>query len=86
MLASKAALNLAFAAPSVVVGGVLVAFAFPLGPVSLVSVFVVPLALVLFSTFAGLALDALRPRYDWTTPYERSSAACPCSWWRSAAW
>ena len=77
VLASKAALNLAFALPSVVVGGVLVAFAFPLGPVSLVSVFVVPLALVLFSTFAGLALDALRPRYDWTTPYEPVKRGMP---------
>ena len=77
VLASKAALNLAFALPSVAVGGMLVAFAFPLGPVSLVSVFVVPLALVLFSTFAGLALDALRPRYDWTTPYEPVKRGMP---------
>ena len=65
------------ALPSVAVGGMLVAFAFPLGPVSLVSVFVVPLALVLFSTFAGLALDALRPRYDWTTPYEPVKRGMP---------
>ena len=77
VLASKAALNLAFALPSVAVGGMLVAFAFPLGPVSLVSVFVVPLALVLFSPFAGLALDALRPRYDWTTPYEPVKRGMP---------
>lgn len=70
ILEAKAALNLAFALPAIVVSGVLVAFAFPLDALSLVGVFVVPLAMALFSTYVGLSLDALYPRYDWTTPYE----------------
>ncbi|WP_290996080.1 hypothetical protein [Gordonibacter sp.] len=77
ILAAKAALNLAFAVPAIVVSGVLVAIAFPLDALSLVGVFVVPLALALFSTFMGLALDAQRPRYDWTSPYEPVKRGMP---------
>lgn len=77
ILAAKAALNLAFAVPAIVVSGVLVAFIVPLDALSLVGVFVVPLALALFSTFMGLALDAQRPRYDWTSPYEPVKRGMP---------
>ena len=81
VLAAKAALNLALALPSVAVGGVLVAFALPLDPLAdplaLVAVFAAPLACALFSTYVGLTLDALRPRYDWTTPYEPVKRGMP---------
>lgn len=77
ILAAKAALNLAFALPAIVVSGVLAAFAFPLDALSLVGVFAVPLAMALFSTYMGLALDALRPRYDWSTPYEPVKRGMP---------
>lgn len=77
VLAAKAALNLALALPSVAVGGVLVALALPLDPLALVAVFAAPLACALFSTYVGLALDALRPRYDWTTPYEPVKRGMP---------
>ncbi len=77
VLAAKAALNLALALPAVAVGGVLVALAFPLDTASLAAVFAVPLALALFSTYVGLTLDALRPRYDWTTVYEPVKRGMP---------
>ncbi len=77
ILAAKAALNLAFALPAIAVSCVLVACAVPFDGLSLVALFMVPLALALFSTYAGLALDALRPRYDWTSPYEPVKRGMP---------
>lgn len=77
VLGAKAALNLMFALPAVVVGGTLVSFALPLDALSLGAVFAVPLAFALFSTFTGLALDVLRPRYDWTSPYEPVKRGMP---------
>ena len=77
VFASKAVLNLAFALPAVAISGVLVALAFPFDALSVAGVFMVPLSLALFSTFAGLALDARYPRYDWTTPYEPVKRGMP---------
>lgn len=77
VLAAKAAVNLAFAVPTIVVGGVLLAWAFGPDPLTAAMLFVVPLAFSLFATFFGLALDALRPRYDWTTVYEPVKRGLP---------
>ncbi|MEG2746899.1 MAG: hypothetical protein RR934_06480 [Gordonibacter sp.] len=77
VLGAKAALNLLLAVPTIVVGGVLLAIAFPSDAVSVIALFVVPLSLALFATFAGLALDARHPRYDWTTVYEPVKRGLP---------
>lgn len=77
VLGAKAAVNLLFAVPTVVVGGALLAFANPLGALDVAALFAVPLAFALFSTFLGLALDARYPRYDWTTVYEPVKRGMP---------
>src|SRR5699024_9763323 len=51
--------------------------ALPLDPLSVVALFVVPLASSLLAAFGGLALDARRPRYDWTTVYEPVKRGLP---------
>lgn len=77
VLAAKAALNLAFAVPTVVVGGALLTWALRPDPLTTLMMFVAPLAFSLFATFFGLALDARRPRYDWTTVYEPVKRGLP---------
>lgn len=77
VLAAKAALNLAFAVPTAVVAGALLDWAFRPDLPTALMMFVVPLAFCLFATFFGLALDARRPRYDWTTVYEPVKRGLP---------
>ena len=77
VLGAKAAVNLMVAVPAVVVSAVLLAIALPLDPLSIVALFVVPLGSSLLATFGGLALDAWRPRYDWTTVYEPVKRGLP---------
>lgn len=77
ILGAKAAVNLLFALPTIVISGLVLAFVIPLDAVSMVALFVAPLALALFSTFVGLALDARFPRYDWTAVYEPVKRGVP---------
>ncbi len=77
VLGAKAALNLLMAVPAIVISGVLLALAFPSDAMSTAALFVVPLALALFATFVGLALDARNPRFDWTTVYEPVKRGLP---------
>ncbi|WP_080799974.1 putative ABC transporter permease subunit [Arabiibacter massiliensis] len=77
VLGAKAAVNLLFAVPTVLVGGALLALANPLDAPAVAALFAVPLAFALFSTFLGLALDARWPRYDWTTVYEPVKRGMP---------
>ena len=77
VLGAKAALNLLLAVPAMVISGVLLAIAFPGDVLSMIALFLVPLSFALFSTFAGLALDARYPRYDWATVYEPVKRGIP---------
>lgn len=77
VLGAKAALNLALAVPTALVAGVVISLVLPLDPVTIIAVFVVPLAVSLFSTFVGLFMDARHPRYDWTTVYEPVKRGLP---------
>ena len=77
VLGAKAAVNLLFALPTVVIGGVTLSLAFSLDAVSVAAMFVVPLGLSLFATFVGLMVDARHPRYDWTTVYEPVKRGMP---------
>lgn len=77
VLGAKAAVNLMVAVPVVAVSAALLAVALPLDPLSVVALFVVPLASSLLAAFGGLALDARRPRYDWTTVYEPVKRGLP---------
>lgn len=70
ILKAKAMLNLCLAVPTVLASGVLLSVAVPVDVITVVALFVVPMAFALFATFFGLALDAWHPRYDWTTVYE----------------
>lgn len=77
VLGAKAALNVAIALPTIVIGGILLVVAFPSDIVSGILLFVAPLSLALFAAFVGLALDARYPRYDWTTVYEPVKRSLP---------
>ena len=77
VLGAKAAVNLLFALPTVVIGGVALSLAFSLDAVSVAAMFVAPLGLSLFATFVGLTVDARHPRYDWTTVYEPVKRGLP---------
>lgn len=77
VLGAKAALNLAFAVPAILVSATLLSFAFSLDALTAVAMFVVSLAFALFSTFVGLFVDARHPRYDWTSVYEPVKRGIP---------
>ena len=77
VLLSKAAVNLLVAVPTIVVGGVLLAVFLPLDAASTAALFAAPLSASLLATFVGLALDAGRPRYDWTSVYEPVKRGVP---------
>lgn len=70
ILAAKALLNLAIAIPTIVVSGLLLSFAFGVDPVSAALVVVIPVAVSVFVSVFGLAVDSRRPRYDWKSEYE----------------
>lgn len=77
VLWSKAAVNLAIGLPFLLVSAVLVAVSLPLDALSVVALFAVPSASCLLATSLGLAMDARRPRYDWTTVYEPVKRGMP---------
>ncbi len=77
VLWSKAAVNLAIGLPFLLVSAVLVAVSLPLDALSVAALFAVPSASCLLATSLGLALDARRPRYDWTTVYEPVKRGMP---------
>nr|WP_122013024.1 hypothetical protein [Maliibacterium massiliense] len=65
---SKVMLNLLVMVPTLVVGGVLFNIAFPMSAVARVCIFVIPLALCWFISVAGLYINLLFPRFNWTNP------------------
>ena len=69
--------NLAIGLPFLLVSAVLVAVSLPLDALSVAALFAVPSASCLLATSLGLALDARRPRYDWTTVYEPVKRGMP---------
>ena len=77
VLGAKAAVNLLVGVPFLVLSALLIAVSLPLDALSIVALFAVPLAACLLATFLGLALDARRPRYDWTTVYEPVKRGMP---------
>ena len=77
VLWSKAAVNLAIGLPFLLVSAVLVAVSLPLDALSVAALFAVPSASCLLATSLGLAMDARRPRYDWTTVYEPVKRGMP---------
>ena len=70
VLGAKALLGLALAGVASLASGVLCALALQASAMQAVAMVAMPLAMGVFATFVGLALDALKPRFDWTTPYE----------------
>ena len=70
VLGSKAVPGLILTAVTSLVSGVLCAVALQVSAMQAVAMVAMPLAMGTFATFVGLALDATRPRFDWTTPYE----------------
>ncbi|MBC5584138.1 hypothetical protein H8S61_08015 [Eggerthella sp. NSJ-70] len=77
VLGAKAAINLIIGVPFLAVSAVLVAVSLPLDALSIAALFIVPLSACMLATFGGLALDARRPRYDWTTVYEPVKRGMP---------
>ena len=53
------------------------AVSLPLDALSVAALFAVPSASCLLATSLGLAMDARRPRYDWTTVYEPVKRGMP---------
>lgn len=70
LLGAKAALGLLIAVPTAVVSGGALAVAFGASAGQAVAMVAAPLAMGVFSALVGVSVDALRPRFDWKTPYE----------------
>lgn len=70
VLGAKLALALAIAVPCVLIGSILLAYAFRLGIIATIMTVFVPLAVCIFTSVFGLVMDASRPRFDWTSEYE----------------
>ena len=77
VLGAKAAINLIVGVPFLAVSALLIAVSVPLDALSVAALFAVPLSACMLATFGGLALDARRPRYDWTTVYEPVKRGMP---------
>ncbi len=70
VLGSKMALGILLSVPTALVGGALCALALGVDALQAVAMIVAPLASGVLAVSVGLTLDSLRPRFDWTTPYE----------------
>ncbi|WP_040197443.1 putative ABC transporter permease subunit [Candidatus Soleaferrea massiliensis] len=63
---SKMAVNLSIFLPAVLVGCTLIAFGLKLDPVSIVFLYLIPIAFTLFTTILGLLCNLSYPNFNWT--------------------
>lgn len=76
-LGAKLALALAIIAPTSIICGMLLTFAFDLGIIEALIIILCSLSAGSLSATLGLALDAHRPNFTWTSPYEPVKRGLP---------